>query len=176
MKKLSSKKYIVKHKDTGYDKRLVVMDYELPNGIRETFIIDDDKDSIQVFPITPDQKVICVQQFRPGSEKVELELPGGGIEKGENHERGAGRELREETGHEGKLTYLGSVNYSPYSTGRRHMYMATECVKVAKLDLDPNEFLTVKVIPLETFRDLIKKGQVRGTDLSYMALDRLNLL
>ncbi|MFA6049837.1 MAG: NUDIX hydrolase [Candidatus Paceibacterota bacterium] len=176
MKKVAEKHYTVKHKDSGYDKKLFVRKYEQPNGIIGTFIVDDGSDSVQIFPITKDQKVITVLQFRPGSEAVETELPGGGIEKGENHERGAYRELLEETGHKGNLTYLGSTTYSPYSTGRRHMYLATGCEKVAKLDLDPNEFLTVKLWPLEMFRDLMKKGQVRGTDLSYMALDKLGLL
>lgn len=176
MKKVSEKHYTIKHKDSGYDKRLFVRQYELPNGVVDTFIIDDAKNSVQIFPITDDQKVICVMQFRPGSEKVEIELPGGGLEKGENHETGAYRELLEETGFKGDLTYLGGVTYSPYSTGIRHMYMSTGCKKVAPLDLDPNEFLSVKVVPLEAFMELIRKGQVRGTDLSYMALDKLGLL
>lgn len=175
--KTSEKKYSISDGSSGYDKKLVVKKYELPSGVEETFIVDNDKNSVQIFALTEEQQVITVIQFRPGSEKEEIELPGGGIETEEPEpSRSAYRELLEETGHKGNLTFLGVMNYSPYSTGKRYMFMATECRKVAKLDLDPNEFLTVKLWSLDEFRELMKKGKVRGTDLAYMALDRLNLL
>jgi len=176
MKKLSQKNYVVQHKDSGYDKRLVVKQFELPNGAQEAFILEGAKNSVQIFALRDDNSVVCVRQFRPGSEKKELELPGGGLGEGEDPGKAAERELLEETGHKGTLTYLGSLPYSPYSTGIRHMFVAVNCQKVAKLDLDPNEFLTVEIISLESFRELMRKGHVRGTDLSYMALDSLDLL
>ena len=175
--KVSEKNWAVKHKDSGYDKKLTVKQFKLPNGVTETFILDDDKDSVQIFPITEDRKVITVVQFRPGTEKEEIELPGGGLEPKEDHARAALRELLEETSFTGRLTFIGAQNYSPYSSGRRYMYMATGCHQAAKsLDLDPNEFLKVKLWTLEEFRDLMQKGHVRGHDLAYMALDKLGLL
>lgn len=176
MKKLSQKSYTVKHRDSGYDKHLLVKQFELPHGAQETFILEDSKNSVQIFALKEDQTVLCVRQFRPGPEKLELELPGGALDKNEEPLKAAERELLEETGHKGSLTYLGSLPYSPYSTGMRHMFMAVNCVRVAKLDLDPNEFLTLEEIPLQSFRKLMQKGHVRGTDLSYMALDSLGLL
>lgn len=179
MKKVSEKRYVVKHAESGYDKKLLVKQFELPNGMTDTFILDEGKDSVQIFAMTENGYVICVQQFRPAYEKEELELPGGGMsaEDEGDHATAAYRELLEESGHEGELSYLASIPYSPYSLGRRHCYVATGCRKVAKLDLDPNEFLKVILIPLEEFREeKMKKGQVRGVDACYMALDRLGIL
>lgn len=177
MKKVGEEKYRLKHPTSGYDKHFKVKKFILPNGVAESFFVDTNRSSVQIFPLTTNNEVITVVQFRPGSEKNEIELPGGGIDHGEDHAVAARRELREETGHTAEeLTYLGSVPYNPYSEGVRHLYVALGCEKVGGLDLDPNEFLTVKVVPLEAFKDLMRSAKVRGFDCAYMALDKLNLL
>ena len=56
------------------------------------------------------------------------------------------------------------------------MFLAIGCQKIAGLDLDPNESLQVKTWTLPEFRELLKKGVVRGTDNAYMALDYLGIL
>lgn len=179
MKKVSEKHFSVTHQASGYDKKLVVKQFKLPSGMVDTFILDKGKDSVQIFAMTENGYVICVKQFRPAYEKEELELPGGGLteEDDGNHATAAYRELLEETGHEGELSYVASIPYSPYSLGRRHCYVATGCRRVSKrLDLDPNEFLKVVLFPLEEFREeYMKKGQVRGVDLCYLALDKLGV-
>ena len=71
---------------------------------------------------------------------------------------------------------MAAFPYSPYSTGHRYSFVATDCVKGTDLDLDPNEFLEVVYVPFEEFRDLMKKGKVRGFDAAYLALDHLGLL
>ena len=163
-------------KMSGYDKAIVLKTFRLPNGVLENFFIDDNSDSVQIFPITDDGRVITVQQFRPGIEMETVELPGGGLEDGEDPMKAAERELLEETGFEGEMTFLGKANYNPYSTGVRYMFAANNCKKVERLDLDENEFLIVLKWPMEKFREEIRKGNIRGTDCSYMGLDALGLL
>lgn len=174
-KKVKERHLKIKDPDSGYDKELVLKTYELPNGMTENFFIDKGKDSVQIFAITEDNKVLCVRQFRAGPEKVQLELPGGGLEQGEDATIAADRELLEETGFRGNgdPVFLGALDYSPYSTGKRHLFMVTGCKKVKELDLDPNEFLEVLLVPLEQFRKLMMEGKVRGHDTAYMGLDRL---
>ena len=176
-KKLKETLVSIKSPDTGYKKSVLLKTYQLPNGLVETFFIDDDKDSVQVFALTEDEHVLLVKQFRAGPEEVELELPGGGMEKGEDALEAGIRELLEETGYKGnKASYLGSMPYSPYSTGRRHGVVILGCQKQGSVDLDPNEFLEPVLIPLELFRDKMKLGIVRGFDLAYRALDTLGKL
>lgn len=176
-KKIKEKHFKIKDNVSGYDKNMVLKTYQLPNGMTENFFIDKGKDSVQIFAVTKDQQVICVKQFRAGPEEIQLEIPGGGLEQGEDAALAADRELTEETGFRGRdPVFLAAVDYSPYQSGKRYAYMITECEKVKELDLDPNEFLEVVLIPIEKFRDLMKSGRVRGFDAAYMALDKLGRL
>jgi len=174
--KLGEKSIKLRDKMSGYDKKLILKTYRLPNGIIENFFIDDANDSVQILPVTTDNKVITVSQFRPGIEAVNLELPGGGLEKGEDPKEAALRELKEETGYSGEIIFLGKMNYSPYSTGNRYLFVAKNCEKITGLDLDDNEFLSVIKWPMKKFREVAIKGKVRGTDCAYMGFDVLGIL
>lgn len=162
----------------GFHKRIAVKSFELPNGLKETFFVDQDRDSVQIFCITKDANpdVILVQQFRPGPEETQLELPGGGLEPGEEPLHAGIRELMEETGYAGDATYMGSLPYSPYSSGRRHCVLVINAKQVDTQHLDPNEFVTVLKMPLRDFRIKIKNGSIRGWDLGYLGLDYIGKL
>lgn len=160
----------------GYHKRIAVKRFQLPNGLEETFFIDQDKDSVQVLCITLETDVVLVQQFRAGPEEMSLELPGGGLEENEDPLEGGIRELVEETGYVGDATYLGSLPYSPYSSGRRHCVLVINGSRRSDQHLDPNEFVTVLKMPLRDFRTKIKSGEIRGFDLGYLGLDYIGKL
>lgn len=181
MKKISEKTLTIKDETTGYDKKIVAKKFRLPNGMIENFFIDVGKDSVQVFALTDNQtKVIVVKQFRPGSETVEVELPGGGIEGKEDPVLAGARELKEETTFDAgdDLVLLSCVPYSPYGTGKRYSVLAPNCTREQgeTLDLDPNEFLKVGLMDLEDFRDHMRKGTIRGFEAAYQGLERLGLL
>lgn len=176
-KKLSEKLINISDKATGYGKQIVLKTFSLPNGLVETFFIDKGKDSVEIFAITKDKKIVVVKQFRAGIEKEQLELPGGGLEDQEDPAEAAKRELLEETGYSGKEPIpLASVPYSPYSSGHRHLFMTYDCEKVSNLNLDPNEILKVGLIDLESFKEKIRKAEIRGYETSFLALDRMKLL
>ena len=47
------------------------------------FFIESD-DWVNVVPVTPANEVVCIRQFRHGSEKISLEIPGGLVDPGED--------------------------------------------------------------------------------------------
>lgn len=182
MKKISEKTLTIKDKISGYDKKIIAKTFMHPKtGIIENFFIEQAKDSVQVFALTDDNKVILVKQFRPSIEQVVIELPGGGLEKGEDKDEAsiveaAKRELLEETAHTGtQFTYLCKTPYGPYSTGYRHSVMATGCHQISQsLDLDDNEDLKPFLMPLENFyEEQVQTAKVRGWDIVYLALEKL---
>jgi ADP-ribose pyrophosphatase len=177
-KKIKEKKYKIVDNVSGYDKQFLSRTYKLPSGMIEHFFVDLGKDSVQIFPITENNEVILIKQFRPGNEEINIEIPGGGLDSpDENIEKAARRELVEETGFiPEKLDFICSLPYSPYSTGIRHSFVATGCKLQKQQDLDPNEFLSVHKVSLETFKELCLAAKVRGFDISLLALLKLQLL
>jgi len=74
---------------------------ELPSGkIIDDYYVNIRPDVVLVFPVTADDKVIMVRQYKHGAKEILLEFPGGIIDPGgELPQIAARRELREETGY-----------------------------------------------------------------------------
>ncbi|MBU6411104.1 MAG: NUDIX hydrolase, partial [Verrucomicrobia bacterium] len=72
-------------------------------GKQLDFYVLDSVHWVNVIALTPDNHLVMVEQYRHGSNTVELEIPGGMMDPGEmNPVATAVRELREETGYEGE--------------------------------------------------------------------------
>lgn len=56
-------------------------------------------DGAMVLPVTPDNKLVLIRQFRPAIERYSIEIPSGAIEPGDSAIETARRELYEETGY-----------------------------------------------------------------------------
>ena len=79
------------------------------------FFVIESVNWVNVIAVTPDDKLVMVEQYRFGSNTVELEIPGGMMDPHENDPvASAVRELREETGYEGdNARVLGDVFSNP---------------------------------------------------------------
>src|SRR6266705_739524 len=67
------------------------------------FFVIDSVNWVNVIALTPDHHLVMVEQYRHGSDTVELEIPGGMIDSTDSAPEATGqRELREETGYEGE--------------------------------------------------------------------------
>jgi len=97
-----------------------------------------------VLAFDPEGRAVLVRQHRFPHGRV-LEIPAGTLERGEGPRACAARELLEETGHRaGRLSRL--VSYYPsvgYNTEVIHCYLARRAVKVAEIDADNDEFISV---------------------------------
>lgn len=131
-------------------------------------------DWVNVLAITPAHELVLVWQYRFGSERVALEIPGGVIDRGESAAHAASRELREETGYGGAPPELVAVvEPNPAIQGNRcHTFL----VRAAELrhtpDFDDLEDLETCLVPLAQVSRLIDEGIVTHA-LAVVALEAL---
>lgn len=155
---------------------------ELPNGqVLDDYFVSVRPEVVLVFPLTTDDEVVLVRQYKHGAGAVLLELPGGVVDAHETDPAAAARrELLEETGYTAdQLEPLLSVFDNPTKdTNRIHYFLAREAHRVAAQHLDPTETIEVLTVPLTEIEPLIQRGdiQVAGSvALCLLALRRLGL-
>ena len=132
-------------------------------GAEIPFFLIDTPNWVNMVPITEDGELLFVRQWRHGSERVSLELPGGLIDPRDDDPLAAAkRELREETGHEAaSWTSLGSNNPNPsMMTNRCHVFVAEGCKRVGDLQQDLGEDLEVVAVPEAELDDLMRRGEI----------------
>ncbi|WP_295214708.1 NUDIX hydrolase [Ruminococcus sp.] len=115
-----------------------------------------------VVPLTKNNTVLMVKQFRYPMQQVTLEIPAGKLEPGENPAECGRRELREEVGRTcGKYTSLGTLFPTPaYDTEIIHMYLAQKLSEPEAQDLDEEEFLDITELPLEEAVQMVLRGEI----------------
>ena len=155
---------------------VVAKTFRMPDGSQAVFTVTGDASgrAAACVALTPRQTAVLAEQYRPGPERLMMELPGGGVDPGEALADGAARELAEETGYvPEELTYLGEMRYDAYSGGSRHYFLATGCERRQDQDLDPAEFITVHEVPLGELVTLAMAGAMTDPGGVLLALPYL---
>ena len=127
------------------------------------FFLIDTADWVNVIAVTPDEQLVLVRQFRHGSERFSLEIPGGLIDPHETDPAAAAaRELREETGYAAdRIERIGVMNPNPaLFTNRCSVFLATGCQRVAELAMDPGEDIEVVTVPVAELDGMIRRGEI----------------
>ncbi|MHB1167172.1 MAG: NUDIX hydrolase [Carboxydocellales bacterium] len=154
------------------NKKITIRDRE----INFTFL--STKDAVVIVPRTKDNKIVLVRQIRPAIGEELLELPAGGIEKGEEALPAARRELAEETGYVAREIKLVSTFYpSPGITSEKMYLYLAEVEEQASQQLDDGEDITVEEYTLEQAWELVTHGEIKdGKTIIGLSLLRLSAI
>jgi 8-oxo-dGTP pyrophosphatase MutT (NUDIX family) len=147
------------------------------NREHEFFVIDS-ANWVNVVAVTPDQQLVMVEQFRHGSNTVELEIPGGMIDaKDATPEASGERELREETGYAGSgARIIGSVWANPaIMSNTCYTVLVEDCRCVHPVEWDHGEDLITRLVPIADAPGLVASGKIRHP-LVIVALYHFELL
>ena len=141
--------------------------YQLNNDevIRRESVVSGNGNAVCIFAVTKDKKILVVIQPRvtlPTKEKVNIELPAGYVEEGENTVQAGMRELEEETGYASDNVILMDSYYTSIgASGERiDLLLALDCVKVGRQHLDKDEFVLYEVVTLEEFKLLLDSNYI----------------
>jgi len=131
-------------------------------GQEHVFYRIESRPWVNVVALTPSDELVMVRQFRHGSRRVTLEIPGGIVDPGESPAQAAGRELLEETGYRaGRLESLGSINPNPALFANRvHMQLALDCQSVAQIQNSGTEETWVELLALSDLEAVIRSGGI----------------
>ena len=140
---------------------LRVDDALLPNGKRAKREVVEHPGGVCIAALTEKNELLFVEQFRYPYSEVVLELPAGKLEYGEDPFEAGKRELQEETGAMAQeYLSLGKLYPTPGYCGEIiHMYLA-KGLTFSKQNLDDDEFLQVRKIPLEEAFEMVMRNEI----------------
>ena len=156
------------HSDTVFSSRYVTVkcnEVELEDGLLiPDFYTIRIPDAASICAITDDERVLLKREDRYACQEPLIELPAGQFEKNENPLDVAKRELLEETGYVSDCwTYLGATRESTSKlTNTMHLFMATDCKRVAGQHLDKTERLEAWSVPLDEAIDMVMRNEIKS--------------
>jgi ADP-ribose pyrophosphatase len=121
-------------------------------------------DWVNVVAVTAKREIVLVRQFRHGTGKTTLEIPGGAVDPSDRSPLAAARrELREETGYAARRwRRIGVVDPNPaFQTNACTTFLAEGAFPAGASDPDEGEDLEVVLVSRTRLRALLRGGVIR---------------
>ncbi len=117
--------------------------------------------SAVIVPVFADKTVALVKQYRHAAGKYLWEIPAGSLEKDENPETGARRELEEEVGATaGKLELLSEFYVSPgFLSEKMFVFLATDLTETAQ-NLEDDELIEIEKYTFHQAFEMIRSNEI----------------
>jgi len=147
-----------------YDGKVVslrVDRFQLPGGRFFDREVVEHRGAVAMLPLLDDGRLLLIRQYRHPVGKVLLEIPAGTLDKDEDPEDCARRELVEETGYEADvMEELFSCFLAPgYSSEKIRIFLASKLEKVnPKPEID--ELIELQPVEIEEAEAMIMKGEI----------------
>lgn len=132
-------------------------------GKEHDFFVIDCVNWVNIIAITPENELVMVEQFRHGSNTVELEVPGGMMDTSDASPLETGlRELREESGFEGeKAQVIGKIFPNPAIMSNTCFTVLVEnCRFKHAVQFDSGEDLVTRLVPVPEIPELVASGKI----------------
>lgn len=136
--------------------------YKKPDHGEFTASILEMPNWVNILALNSNNEVLLVRQFRFGTNSIELEIPGGVIEKNEEPIKAAIRELEEETGYIAtEISQIGVVNANPaIQTNKCYTFLARNIKPTGHTHFDPDEMIEHEFASLNQCKNYIEQGKI----------------
>ena len=128
------------------------------------FYVIDCVNWVNVIALTPRNELVMVEQYRHGSETIELEIPGGMMDSADaSPEATAARELKEETGYVGEPPrIIGEVFPNPaIMSNTCYTVLIENCTGQHEVQFDQGEDLVTRLVPAREIPELVQRGKIK---------------
>lgn len=159
---LEEKRIKSNYKFKGRIINLRVDDAEIPNGTIQEREIIEHNGGVCIVPITDNNEIITVKQFRYPYMEIITEIPAGKRDGDEAPLECGIRELKEETGCVAQeYIFLGELYPTPgYCNEVIYMY-AAKGIEFSDPDPDEDEFLEIYTTPIDALIEKIMNGEIK---------------
>jgi len=134
------------------------------DGRKSTREVVEHDACITVIPVDVDDNILLVRQYRRAVDKELLELPAGGIDRGEDIDAAVVREMREETGFRPRKVerLCGFYSTPGFCDEYLYLYLAEDLIE-DPLSAEDTPGIEVVRMPVSKVRDLITSGEIEDS-------------
>jgi ADP-ribose pyrophosphatase len=133
-----------------------------PSGVHATREVITHPGSVVVLPILPDGRILLIRQYRHATRQFMWELVAGRIDNNESPQKGAARELIEETGYRAKkFRVFLDVFPTPGFLEERMYILLAEGLTPGEAEPEEDEKITSKAFTRKEVEQMIRRNKIR---------------